>query len=53
MQSVIGKKRNKKKCNSNCAYLGYPYVGISLSTVGKSIVQINPDLPEANKLRSW
>ncbi|KAF3326285.1 replication protein A DNA-binding subunit B-like protein [Carex littledalei] len=29
------------------------FQGISLSTVGKSIVQINPDLPEANKLRSW
>ncbi|KAJ3673852.1 hypothetical protein LUZ60_005844 [Juncus effusus] len=29
------------------------FQGVSLSTVSKSIVQINPDLPEAKTLRSW
>ncbi|KAM7266950.1 hypothetical protein ACFE04_009116 [Oxalis oulophora] len=29
------------------------FQGLSLSTVSKSSVKINPDLPEANKLRSW
>ncbi|GAB4845379.1 Replication protein A 70 kDa DNA-binding subunit B [Ancistrocladus abbreviatus] len=27
--------------------------GVSLSTLSKSIVQINPDMPESKKLRSW
>ncbi|KAK8953740.1 hypothetical protein KSP40_PGU007137 [Platanthera guangdongensis] len=29
------------------------FQGISVSTVSKSIVQINPDFPETKKLRSW
>ncbi|CAN0876938.1 Replication protein A 70 kDa DNA-binding subunit B [Linum grandiflorum] len=29
------------------------FQGISLSTVGKSMLQINPDTPESKKLRSW
>ncbi|XP_024973030.1 replication protein A 70 kDa DNA-binding subunit B [Cynara cardunculus var. scolymus] len=29
------------------------FQGVSLSTLGKSIVEINPDIPESNKLRSW
>ncbi|XP_022738115.1 replication protein A 70 kDa DNA-binding subunit D-like isoform X2 [Durio zibethinus] len=29
------------------------FQGVSLSTLGKSIVLINPDMPEAKKLRSW
>ncbi|XP_050225644.1 replication protein A 70 kDa DNA-binding subunit B [Mercurialis annua] len=29
------------------------FQGVSLSTLGKSILQINPDTPEAKKLRSW
>ncbi|KAJ4767487.1 Replication protein A 70 kDa DNA-binding subunit A [Rhynchospora pubera] len=29
------------------------FQGVSLSTVSKSVVQINPDLPEAHKLRTW
>lgn len=27
--------------------------GVSLSALGKSAVLINPDIPEAKKLRSW
>ncbi|CAL1393132.1 unnamed protein product [Linum trigynum] len=29
------------------------FQGISLSTVGKSMLQINPETPESKKLRSW
>ncbi|KAE8711819.1 Replication protein A 70 kDa DNA-binding subunit B [Hibiscus syriacus] len=29
------------------------FQGVSLSTLGKSTVMINPDIPEAKKLRSW
>ncbi|KAF8730527.1 hypothetical protein HU200_016943 [Digitaria exilis] len=29
------------------------FQGVSLSTVGKSTVVVNPDLPEAQKLKSW
>uniref|UniRef100_A0A0D9VR72 Replication protein A subunit n=1 Tax=Leersia perrieri TaxID=77586 RepID=A0A0D9VR72_9ORYZ len=29
------------------------FQGLSLSTVGKSTVVVNPDLPEAEKLRAW
>ncbi|MCL7022964.1 hypothetical protein MKW94_028869 [Papaver nudicaule] len=29
------------------------FQGVSLSTVGKSTVVVNPDVPEAEKLRSW
>ncbi|XP_071721963.1 replication protein A 70 kDa DNA-binding subunit B-like [Rutidosis leptorrhynchoides] len=29
------------------------FQGVSLSTISRSAVQINPDSPEANKLRSW
>ncbi|XP_057871294.2 replication protein A 70 kDa DNA-binding subunit B [Cryptomeria japonica] len=29
------------------------YAGVSLSTTGRSTVMINPDFPEAQKLRSW
>ncbi|KAE8681415.1 Replication protein A 70 kDa DNA-binding subunit B [Hibiscus syriacus] len=29
------------------------FQGVSLSTLGKSTVIINPDIPEAKKLRSW
>ncbi|KAG4155190.1 hypothetical protein ERO13_D03G096700v2 [Gossypium hirsutum] len=29
------------------------FQGVSLSTLGKSSVMINPDIPEAKKLRSW
>ncbi|CAI9786728.1 unnamed protein product [Fraxinus pennsylvanica] len=29
------------------------FQGLSLSTLSKSVVVINPDLPEAKKLRSW
>ncbi|KAF5205815.1 Replication protein a dna-binding subunit b [Thalictrum thalictroides] len=29
------------------------FQGVSLSTLGKSTVLINPDIPEAKKLRSW
>ncbi|MBA0678363.1 hypothetical protein Goari_019716, partial [Gossypium aridum] len=29
------------------------FQGVSLSTLGKSRVMINPDIPEAKKLRSW
>uniref|UniRef100_A0A0A9DGQ9 Replication factor A C-terminal domain-containing protein n=1 Tax=Arundo donax TaxID=35708 RepID=A0A0A9DGQ9_ARUDO len=29
------------------------FQGVSLSTVGKSTLAINPDMPEAQKLRSW
>ncbi|XP_021660871.2 replication protein A 70 kDa DNA-binding subunit B [Hevea brasiliensis] len=29
------------------------FQGVSLSTLGRSIVQINPDTPESNKLRCW
>lgn len=61
MKRVIGKKLQlqlimKKKEKINCVDLmvyAYLSVGVSLSTVGKSIVQINPDIPEANNLRSW
>ena len=28
-------------------------VGVSLSTIGKSTLAINPDLPEAQYLKSW
>lgn len=28
-------------------------VGVSLSAISKSIVKINPDLPESEKLRTW
>ncbi|KAF0910886.1 hypothetical protein E2562_004843 [Oryza meyeriana var. granulata] len=29
------------------------FQGLSLSTVGKSTIVVNPDLPEAEKLRAW
>ncbi|GAB2209289.1 hypothetical protein Droror1_Dr00026499 [Drosera rotundifolia] len=29
------------------------FSGVSLSTIGKSIVQIDPEIPELKKLRSW
>lgn len=29
------------------------FQGISLSTIGRSAMQINPELPEAKRLRSW
>ncbi|CAN1795936.1 Replication protein A 70 kDa DNA-binding subunit B, partial [Linum perenne] len=29
------------------------FQGVSLSTVGKSMLQVNPDTPESKKLRSW
>ncbi|KAF2312864.1 hypothetical protein GH714_040918 [Hevea brasiliensis] len=29
------------------------FQGVSLSTLGRSIVQINPDIPESKKLRCW
>ncbi|KDP31353.1 hypothetical protein JCGZ_11729 [Jatropha curcas] len=29
------------------------FQGVSLSTLGRSILQINPDIPDSNKLRSW
>ncbi|XP_006649629.1 replication protein A 70 kDa DNA-binding subunit B [Oryza brachyantha] len=29
------------------------FQGLSLSTVGKSTIAVNPDLPEAEKLRAW
>ncbi|XP_065878975.1 replication protein A 70 kDa DNA-binding subunit B [Euphorbia lathyris] len=29
------------------------FQGVSLSTLGRSVVQINPDTPESKKLRSW
>ncbi|KAH9322348.1 hypothetical protein KI387_016987, partial [Taxus chinensis] len=29
------------------------FSGVSLSTTGKSTIMMNPDLPEAQKLRSW
>ncbi|KAI3685030.1 hypothetical protein L6452_34261 [Arctium lappa] len=29
------------------------FQGVSLSTLGKSIIEINPDIPESKKLRSW
>ncbi|XP_071690614.1 replication protein A 70 kDa DNA-binding subunit B-like [Rutidosis leptorrhynchoides] len=29
------------------------FSGVSLSTVGKSIIEINPDTPDSQKLRSW
>ncbi|GAB2211897.1 hypothetical protein Droror1_Dr00025236 [Drosera rotundifolia] len=29
------------------------FSGVSLSTIGKSIVQIDPEIPESKKLRSW
>ncbi|KAL5183152.1 Replication protein A DNA-binding subunit B [Glycine soja] len=29
------------------------FQGVSLSTIGKSVVLVNPDIPEAKNLRSW
>ncbi|CAN0892806.1 Replication protein A 70 kDa DNA-binding subunit B [Linum grandiflorum] len=29
------------------------FQGVTLSTIGKSMLHINPDLPESKKLRSW
>ncbi|PWA96587.1 replication factor-A protein [Artemisia annua] len=29
------------------------FQGVSLSTVGKSIIEINPDTPDSQKLKSW
>ncbi|KAL6649484.1 hypothetical protein ACP70R_013708 [Stipagrostis hirtigluma subsp. patula] len=29
------------------------FQGVSLSTIGKSSIEINPDMPEAHELRSW
>ncbi|XP_071729219.1 replication protein A 70 kDa DNA-binding subunit B-like [Rutidosis leptorrhynchoides] len=29
------------------------FSGVSLSTIGKSIIEINPDTPDSQKLRSW
>nr|GEV43822.1 replication protein A 70 kDa DNA-binding subunit B [Tanacetum cinerariifolium] len=29
------------------------FSGVSLSTVGKSIIEINPDTPDSQKLKSW
>lgn len=31
----------------------YAVLGVSLSTISKSTVLVNPDIPEAKKLRSW
>lgn len=31
----------------------HPVAGVSVSALSKSIVLVNPDLPEAKKLRSW
>ncbi|KAL2935356.1 Replication protein A 70 kDa DNA-binding subunit B [Bienertia sinuspersici] len=29
------------------------FQGVSLSAISKSVIKINPDLPESNRLRSW
>ncbi len=29
------------------------FLGVSLSALSKSVVLVNPDIPEAKKLRSW
>ena len=34
-------------------YSLYAVLGISLSTISKSTVVVNPEIPEAKKLRSW
>lgn len=34
-------------------YFLYAVLGISLSTISRSTVVVNPDIPEAKKLRSW
>jgi hypothetical protein len=34
-------------------YSLFAVLGISLSTISKSTVVVNPDIPEAKKLRSW
>lgn len=44
--------------HKTCAYLTMenfciPVIGVSLSTLSRSTVTINPDLPEAKKLKSW
>jgi len=31
----------------------YMFLGVSLSTLSRSVALVNPDLPEAKKLRSW
>lgn len=36
----------------NCVIKFY-FPGVSLSTVGKSTLVVNPDLPEAQNLKSW
>jgi hypothetical protein len=36
----------------NCA-IEICFPGVSLSTVGKSTLLVNPDLPEAQNLKSW
>lgn len=38
-----------------CVYsaLLHPVAGVSLSTLSRSTVLVNPDIPEAKKLRTW
>ena len=40
---------SKLVCLINCV----EFVGVSLSTLSRSTVLINPDLPESEKLRTW
>jgi replication factor A1 len=40
------------ECRDNCGAAIF-LVGVSLSTVGKSTLAINPDLHEAQNLKSW
>jgi hypothetical protein len=39
-------------CRDNCV-AEICVVGVSLSTIGRSTLEINPDLPEAKNLKSW
>lgn len=46
---------NKMPNNGSHVYraLIHPVAGVSVSALSRSIVLVNPDLPEAKKLRSW
>jgi replication factor A1 len=41
-----------KVCRDNCV-AEICVVSVSLSTIGRSTLEINPDLPEAKNLMSW
>jgi replication factor A1 len=50
--SIFFLEISHSKCRDNCG-AEICLVGVSLSTIGKSTLAINPDLPEAQNLKSW